>query len=269
MMGSGAVDIGYVELALASFLMLVSGVVSYKLELGQTKDIVISSVRCFIQLLAAGILLKLLFEWQTWWLVMLVLALMLVAATQIAVSRVKNRIPGLTFGVFMSLAVSSLAVGFIVVEGVIHAEPWYSARQMIPIAGMIIGNALSAVAVAIDRLLSDLDARSDEMFALIALGATPREAASASLKAAVGAGMTPVLATMSAAGVVTIPGMMGGQILAGADPVTAAKYQVVVMLMLSAANTLAIVMVCFYSYRKRFSDTGYYLDQGIREKPVH
>jgi putative ABC transport system permease protein len=261
---AGLVDIGYLELAAASLLMVIAGLVSYVLELGQLKNILISLVRCFIQLLAAGFILRLLFDWQTWWLVLLLLLFMLFAATQIATSRIKNKIPGLYMGVFLSLSISSLAVGFLVVEAIIHADPWYNARQLIPIAGMVIGNAMSAIAVATDRLFYDLDARADEMFSLIALGATRREAAFASLKSAIGAGMLPILATMSAAGVVTIPGMMSGQILAGADPFMAAKYQIVVILMLSAANTMAIVMACFYSYRKRFSSTGYYLDKGIR-----
>ena len=129
---------------------------------------------------------------------------------------------------------------------------------------MIMGNAMAAVAVAIDRLFADMDARAPEMFSLVALGATPHEAAAPSLKAAIGAGMTPVLAHMSAAGIVTFPGMMTGQLLAGADPLAAAKYQIVVMLMLSAANTIAIVMASYLTYRKRFAPDGYYLDKGLR-----
>lgn len=264
-MSAGVVDIGYVELFAASALMLVAGLVSWRLELGQTKRIAVSAVRCFAQLLACGFLLMLLFEHQTWWLVAIVLAVMVLAATQIAISRVKSQIKGLWVPVFLSLFTSSVAVGLVVAEGVIHADPWYSARQLVPIAGMIIGNAMSATAVAIDRLFADLDSRADEMFSLVALGATAKEAALPSLKAAIGAGMTPVLATMSAAGIVTIPGMMSGQLLAGADPVAAAKYQIVVMLMLSAANTVAIVMACYLTYRKQFSDEEYYLDKGIRE----
>ena len=263
-MTDGVVDIGYVELFSASALMLVAGLVSWKLELGQTRRIAVSSVRCCVQLLAAGFLLAYLFEFQTWWLVLLVLAAMVIAATQIATSRVKSRIPGLVPAVFVSLFVSSTAIGLIVVEGVVHAEPWYNARQLVPIVGMIMGNAMAAVAVAIDRLFADMDARAPEMFSLVALGATPHEAAAPSLKAAIGAGMTPVLANMSAAGIVTFPGMMTGQLLAGADPLAAAKYQIVVMLMLSAANTIAIVMASYLTYRKRFAPDGYYLDKGLR-----
>lgn len=264
-MSGGVVEIGYLELFAASALMLIAGFVSFKLELEQTKRIVISTIRCFIQLLAVGFLLTYLFQYQTWWMVLLVVAFMVIAATQIATSRINTSVPGLIPMVFISIFTSSVFIGFIVVEGIVQADPWYHAQQVIPIIGMVVGNAMSATAVAIDRLFADMDSRENEMFSLIALGATPREAAYPSLKAAIGAGMTPVLATMSAAGIVTIPGMMAGQILAGADPVAAAKYQIVVMLMLSAANTLAIVMVCFLSYRKRFSSDGYYLDKGIRE----
>ncbi|MEA5019530.1 MAG: iron export ABC transporter permease subunit FetB [Gordonibacter sp.] len=263
-MSGGVVDIGYVELFAASALMLVAGLVSWKLELGQTRRIVVSAVRAFVQLLAAGVVLVFLFRYQTWWLVLLVLGIMVLAATQIATARVKSSIKGLWPAVFVSLFASSMAVAFVVVEGVIHADPWYSARELIPIAGMIIGNAMSATAVAVDRLFSDMDSRSGEMFTLVALGATAKEAAFPSLKAAIGAGMTPILASMSAAGIVTIPGMMSGQLLAGADPLSAAKYQIVVMLMLSAANTVAIVLACYLTYRKRFSSDGYYLDKGIR-----
>lgn len=261
----GVVDIGYIELFAATALMLIAGVISFKLELGQTKRIVVSTVRCFIQLLAVGFLLKYLFEYQSWWIVSIVVIIMVIAATQIATSRVRDSVPGLFPLVLVSVSISSISIGLLVVEGIIHADPWYNAQQLVPIIGMVIGNVMSAVAVAIDRLFADMDSRDDEIFSLVALGATPREAAFPSIKAAIGAGITPTLATMSAAGIVTIPGMMSGQILAGADPLTAAKYQIVVLLMISAASAIAIVTVCFLTYRKRFSSLGFYLDKGIRD----
>ncbi len=263
-MEGGVIDIGYPQLFAASALMLVAGIVSWKLELGQEKSIAVAAVRAFVQLLAMGFLLVYLFRYQSWWLVSLVLLAMALCAAQIAVSRVKHRVSGLWLPVFATLLASSMTIAFIVVEGVIQPDPWYSARQLVPIAGMALGNTMSATAVAIDRLFADLDGRSDEMFALVALGATPREAAFPSIKAAVGAGILPTLATMCAAGIVQIPGMMSGQILAGADPVVAAKYQIVVLLMMSAATTLAIVMISLLTFRKRFSKEGYFLDAGLR-----
>ncbi len=263
-MEGGVIDIGTVELFAASALMLVAGVVSWRLALGQERSIAIATVRAFVQLLAMGFLLVYLFRYQSWWLVLAVLLAMALCATQIAASRVKQKVRGLHLPIFATLLSSSMVIAFVVVEGVIQPDPWYSARQLVPIAGMALGNTMSATAVAIDRLFADLDSRSDEMFALVALGATPREAAFPSIKAAVGAGILPTLATMCAAGIVQIPGMMSGQILAGADPVEAAKYQIVVLLMMSAATTLAIVLICFLTFRRRFSREGYYLDAGIR-----
>ena len=264
-MTGGVVNIGYVELIGASLLMLVAGIVSWRLRLGQTRRIAVSTVRAFVQLLAMGLLLVYLFRYQTWWLVGLVLIVMCVAATQIAVGRTKNVARGLWADTFLSITASSLVIAFIVVECVIRADPWYSAQQLIPISGMILGNTLASAAVAIDRLFASMDSRANEIYMMVALGATPREAAFPSIKAAVGAGMTPQLATLSAAGIVQIPGMMSGQILAGADPIIAAKYQIVVLLMISAATTLAIVMICFLAYKKRFAAEGYYLAPPLRD----
>lgn len=264
---SGAVEIGWVELACASAFMLVAGLISWRFELGQEKRVAVATLRCFLQLLACGLMLGYLFDLQRWWLVALVVLGMALAATQIATGRVKSSVKGLALPVFLSIFLSSTAAMLAVVEGVIHADPWFDARTVIPITGMVMGNAMSSVAVAIDRLFADLDSRADEMEALVALGATPWEAALPSVKASVAAGMTPTLATMSAAGIVSIPGMMSGQILAGADPLGAAKYQIVVLMMITAANTVAIILACLLVYRRRFAQEGYYLEPGLRRGP--
>lgn len=265
-MSGGVVNIGYPELIGAALLMVVDAVISWRLRLGLEKRIAIASVRCFVQLLALGFILVYVFQFQSWPLVVLIMVIMGLNATQIATGRIRHSVKGLWPNIFVSIFVSSLIMALLVVDGIIHAEPWYHAQQMIPIAGMVTGNTLSSVAVAIERLFSDMDSRSGEIYTMIALGATPKEAAFPSIKTAIGAGMTPLLATMSAAGVVQIPGMMSGQILAGADPIIAAKYQIVVLLMISAATTISIVMACYLSYRKRFSEDGYYLEPGLRDE---
>lgn len=192
-MTGGVVNIGYVELVGASLLMLVAGIVSWRMGLGQTRRIAVSTVRAFLQLLAMGLLLGYLFKYQTWWLVCLVLLGMCIAATQIATGRTNKVVRGLWADVFLSITVSSMVIAFIVVEGIIHADPWYNAMQLVPISGMILGNTLAAAAVATDRLFASMDSRANEIYMMVALGATPREAAFPSIKAAVGAGMTPLL----------------------------------------------------------------------------
>lgn len=264
-MTGGVVDIGYPELLMAVALMGVDLVVSWRLRLGLVRSIAMSTVRLLVQLLALGLVLGYLFRYQTVWWVALAVAVMSLAATQIACDRTRKTVRGIAPSVFVSIFVPSVSVALVVVDGVIGAQPWWNAQQFVPILGMVMGNALSSVSVAIERLFSSMDARSQEMYTMVALGATPREAAFPSIKAAVGAGMTPELARLSAAGIVQIPGMMSGQILAGADPVIAAKYQIVVLLMISAATTLSIVMMCFLAYKKRFAAEGYYLDAALRD----
>ncbi len=125
-MTGGVVNIGYVELVGASLLMLVAGIVSWRMGLGQTRRIAVSTVRAFLQLLAMGLLLGYLFKYQTWWLVCLVLLGMCIAATQIATGRTNKVVRGLWADVFLSITVSSMVIAFIVVEGIIHADPWYN-----------------------------------------------------------------------------------------------------------------------------------------------
>ena len=262
---AGVPDIGALELAVAAAFMLVAGVISWRLELGLGRRLAVSATRLFVQLLACGFVLQYLFSWQTWWLVCLVFALMALSAARISTQRVRHAVEGLFGNVYLSLLVSSLTVTLVVTQLVLHAQPWFSAQQVVPVLGMILGNGMSATAVAVERLFSDLDARADEVETLVALGATPREAAQPSLRAAIAAGLTPNLSVMAASGVVTLPGMMSGQILAGLDPLVAAKYQIVVMLMLNAGNAIAVTVACFRVYRRRFADEGYYLSRALRD----
>ena len=258
-------DIGVLEMAIACAFILVAGIISWKLELGLGRRLAVSATRLVLQLLACGFVLQYVFAWQSWWLVMLVFVGMALMATRISTQRVRSAVEGLFGNVFLSLFVSSATVTLAVTQLVLHADPWYNAQQTIPMLGMILGNGLSATAVAVERLFTDMDMRTDEIETLVALGATPREAAHPSLRAAITAGLTPNLATMAAAGVVTIPGMMSGQLLAGMSPFVAAKYQILVLLMLNAGNAIAVTVACFRIYRRRFSDEGFYLSRALRD----
>ena len=163
------------------------------------------------------------------------------------------------------MAVTGVTVTFAVTGLVIGAEPWYSPRYVIPIAGMVLGNSMTGIALSLERVFADLDARSDEVRAMTALGASPWEAAHPSIRTALRAGLIPTINSMAAAGIVFIPGMMTGQILAGADPLEATKYQIVVMLMVSAAEIVGAVLAVLMSYRRRFSPDGVFLEKGLRE----
>src|SRR3569623_2692060 len=116
--------------------------------------------------------------------------------------------------------------------GLLRVEPWYSPQYAIPLLGMILGNTLNGISLGLDRLGGELSGRRAPVEALLALGATRWEAARGPIRQAVRTGLIPTINAMMVVGIVSLPGMMTGQILAGADPVEAVKYQIVMMFLI-------------------------------------
>ncbi|MFA5843860.1 MAG: iron export ABC transporter permease subunit FetB [Coriobacteriia bacterium] len=262
---SGVVPIGWFELALATGFIVVTGALSFALSLGLVKDLAFATVRTYAQLLALGLVLRWVFRFQTWWIVVGLMLLMTLAAARIILKRAPDAPPGLFGSAAASMALTGFIVTFAVTALVIRVPVWYDARTVVPIAGMVLGNSMTGIALALERVFADLDARAGEVLALTALGATPWEAAHGSVRTALRAGLIPTVNAMAAVGIVFIPGMMTGQILAGADPLEATKYQIVVMLMVSTATAVGSMSAVLLSYRRRFTPDGVYLERGLRE----
>ncbi len=258
------VEIGWIELVLATGFMLLVGGASLALGLGLVKDLGIATLRTYLQLLALGFVLRWVFGVGEWWIVIAMVGLMTAAAAAIIVRRSPDAPPGILGSSFLSMALTGFIVTFAVTGLIVRVPTWYEARYVIPIAGMVLGNSMNGIALALERVFADLDARAEDILALTALGATPWEAARSSVRAALRAGLIPTINAMAAAGIVFIPGMMTGQVLAGADPVAATKYQIVVMLMVSAATAMGSVLAVLLSYRRRFTAEGVYLERGFR-----
>jgi putative ABC transport system permease protein len=151
------------------------------------------------------------------------------------------------------MLISYFAVSVTVTGVVVGADPWWSPQYFIPLAGMIIGNSMSALAIGLDRLFSDLAAKRDIVEMKLAHGATYVEASESIVRDAIKAGMIPSINSMMGVGIVFLPGMMTGQILAGADPITAIEYQIVVMLMLVASAAIGTVVVVLLARRRCFT----------------
>jgi putative ABC transport system permease protein len=263
-LAGGVVAIGWPQLLLASGFIVVTGALAVWMQLGVTRDLAVATVRTYVQLLLLGLVLRWVFAANEWWLVIGILVVMTITAAQIILKRAPDAPSGLFLAAATSMAVTGITVTFAVTGLVIGAEPWYSPRYVIPIAGMVLGNSMTGIALSLERVFADLDARSDEVRAMVALGASPWEAAHPSVRASLRAGLIPAINSMAAAGIVFIPGMMTGQILAGADPLEATKYQIVVMLMVAAAEIIGAVVAVLMSYHRRFTADGIYLDKGLR-----
>jgi len=246
--------IGVGQLAFATLLIVFCGVISMMLQLKLEKQLAIGAVRTILQLLIVGYVLKFVFKMESPYIVVLLTLVMVGFATQAAVGRSKLAYPGIKMQSFLTLTASGLLTSFVVTSAVVQVHPWYGPQYLIPLMGMILGNSLTGISIALDQLLTDLTDRANLIEMELAHGASAWEAARAPLHDAVRRGMIPTINGMMVVGIVSLPGMMTGQILAGSDPVEAVKYQIVVMFMLSAATALGCMMITLLAYRKLFND---------------
>jgi putative ABC transport system permease protein len=241
--GAGSVlDLSVWQVGLALLLVGIVIGISVRQGLGLGSDLVIGSARAVVQLYVVGLILTAVFAAARWYWVLLILAVMTAVATQAAASRLRKPIPG-GYGIAgIALTVSTAATLAYVIGVVVQVRPWYEPQYIIPIAGMILGNAMTSAALAGDRLQGDLRTRSDEVEAMLALGFSGREAVQPMARAALRAAMIPTVNGMMTVGLVQLPGMMTGQILAGSSPLLAIKYQLVVIFMLAVATALASML---------------------------
>lgn len=264
MSDAGVIAIGWPQLLLATGFVLLVGVLSIRLSLDLERDLAVATLRTYVQLALLGFVLRWVFGVDSVWLVLGIVALMVLMAAWTILRRSPDAPRGLFGTTTAAMTLTGFTVTFAVTGLVVQVDPWYDARYVITIAGMVLGNSMTGIALALERVFADLDARSDDVLALVALGATPWEAAHESVRTALRAGLIPTINSMAAVGIVFIPGMMAGQILAGADPVMATAYQIVVMLMVSAATAIGSVTAVLLSYRRRFSPDGVFLEKGFR-----
>jgi len=164
------------------------------------------------------------------------------------------------------LAVSGALTTTVVTQAVIGVRPWYEPQYVIPLAGMVLGNALNGISLCLDQLLETLDERRELIETALALGATSWEAARDVLRDAVRTGMIPNINSMSVAGIVALPGMMTGQILAGSDPVQAVAYQIVVMFMIAAATSLGCMIIALLTFARMFNRSHQLLSEDIVQR---
>ena len=251
---NGAIPIGDFQLLFAVILIIAAGAISALLRLGLLRSLLWGTVRTVVQLLILGQILVLLFSMERWWVVLAVVALMCLFAAHTARSRAPHAVGYSMRYAYLSLFTTTVLVAVTVLALIVRADPWWSPRVAIPIAGMILGNSMNGIALALDRLFSETRSRAGEIEGLLALGASPWEAVRDPLRASLRAGMTPILNSLKAVGLVFIPGMMTGQILGGADPLTAVRYQIVVMLMIAAAVALGGLILVGLYYKRLFTD---------------
>ncbi len=235
-MTGSLIAIGPLQLAVAAVLVVAAGAISVVLRIGLERRLAVAAVRTVVQLGLIGLILERVFALEAPVLVVLLVLVMTMFAAREAVARSHRRYGWIWLDAWLAMAGSCLVVGGVVTQVVVGVRPWYDPQYVIPLLGMILGNSLNGIALCLDRFLEHLAVRSAEVELVLAFGATRREALAEPLRAAVRTGMVPIINAMAAAGIVSLPGMMTGQILAGAPPLQAVAYQIVVMFMIAAAS---------------------------------
>ncbi len=194
--------------------------------------------RMLIQLILIGYVLTYIFASDSPYLIVLILSVMLVAASIIALRPLQKQQKHIYLYSFISIVVGGIFTLLMVIFGVLDLNPWYEARFLIPLAGMIFANSMNAVSISAERFENESQRGSDYI-----------EARATSYKAA----LIPIINSLFAVGLVSLPGMMTGQILSGIDPLIAVRYQMMVMLMIlgSAGISVAIYLILMKREEKK------------------
>lgn len=243
-----AVDLSPFDLALAAVLVLANAAASVALRLGLGKQILLAAVRATVQLAVLGTVLAWVFQSEGPWVVVPWMLAMGVVAGIEAVRRTSRRVRGAYLASIAVMVSSSMLVTVYGTAVVLEAPgPWYAPRYAIPLVGMILGNTLNGISLGLETALEGFDQDRERIEMLLAHGATRREASLGVIRRAVRRGLVPILNSMVAVGLISIPGMMTGQILAGEDPAVAARYQLFILFAIAggvALGTVGIVLVC-------------------------
>jgi putative ABC transport system permease protein len=241
------------HLLMSSWLLLLILAAVRLFRLGLEREYLIASARTVVQLLLLGTALGFIFDHASAPLVLAVIAMFVTVSAVTAVGRTDRRVPGLLWNAAASLTASAGLLTILVTAFVIQVAPWWTPQYLIPLAGMIISNSMNAAALAIERLRAELSLRRGEVEELLALGASARQAIDAPARAAMRAALRPNLNQMYVVGLVSIPGTMTGQIIAGLPPGGAARYQILVMLLWNAGAAATCVLLVWLSYPRFFT----------------
>ncbi|MFK3974260.1 ABC transporter permease [Pseudomonas sp. NPDC087358] len=246
-------NLSFIDLSIAAALILINGALSLILKLDLERRLLWAAVRTVVQLLAVGYLLGWVFAYAYWYVVLPLMCLMTLIAGVSAAGRGKRTYAGQLLDSVVSVWSSSWLVAAIGLFVIIRIHPWYEPQYAIPILGMILGNTLTAVSLGIERMTQELMSGRNTIEMILALGGTRWEAAQTSARQAVRAGMMPTLNQMTVVGIVSLPGMMTGQVLAGENPVDAVRYQIMIMFLIAAGSALGTVCAVMLTLRRLFS----------------
>ncbi|MEC4728072.1 ABC transporter permease [Shewanella sp. D64] len=254
-MGS-SIDITWWQLAVFMSVLIIPFAINVKLKLHLGREIFVSIVRMICQLILVGLYLEFLFSLDSLWINIIWLSIMILIGASAIVTSAKLPRRVLYFPVLVGLIIGVVPMMLILLLLLLKPQPVYNAQYLIPLAGMLLGNSLSGNIVALQRLFTAFDEKKMEYEGVLALGGQPYQAAFPFLQSALSQSLAPILASMTSMGLVTLPGMMTGQILGGSDPMLAVKYQLIILVAIFVTLSVSVTSSLILSINRSITHTG-------------
>ena len=242
-MNSDYISLGYWDVALAAIFLLANGALSLVLRLAVERKLAIAAIRMVVQLFLVGLVLKTVFTLASPWLTLAIALAMAAMAGREIRARQQRRLSG-AWSYGLGTGAMMLAGMIVTVTGLvtqIGPDPWWTPRYALPLFGMILGNTMNGISLALDTLTTTVHRERLAIEAQLLLGHTRWQAMTPSTRTALRAGFMPIINAMAATGIISLPGMMTGQILAGVDPPEAVKYQILIMFLIGGATGLGVL----------------------------
>lgn len=241
------------QLALALGMMAIAIALSAWQKLGLEWNLALAAGRSILQLLVLGYVIALAFEVNNPWLGLCVVAVMLIVTAIVTRNRISQKIPRLVPIVGASLLIGAALTLVYTSLLVMQPRSWLDPRYLIPLTGIILGNAMNGAAIAGERLVNALNANPLEIETHLSLGATTEQAIAPYRRDAIRAGLLPTLNTATIIGLSTVPTFMAAQLLGGVPPLTATAYQLVVLFMIILSTLISILLVTYGICRQHFT----------------
>ncbi len=246
------IPLNNIDLAIASGLVLLNAILSLLLHLQLERQLLIATLRMVVQLIFIGLVLKVLFALVSpWWTGLAALLMILFAGREIWARQERRLVGFWSYGLgtgCMLLAASLVTLFALTTQ--IRPQPWYDPRYALPLLGMILGNTMTGISLGLHTLSTGLVRDRDAVEAQLMLGATRWQATLPAVRTALRSALMPIVNSMAATGLVFLPGMMTGQILAGAEPMLAVRYQMLIMFLIAGGTGLgALSAVLGGAYR--------------------
>lgn len=242
------------DLSLSAILILVLAGLTHRWRLGLTRPLLINALRMTVQLIIVGFVLKFVFALSNLLFIGLIALFMVAVAGREVVSRQKRPLKGwwsYSIGA-SSMFVSSFSVTLFGLLAVVGPIPWYKPQYAIPLLGMVLGNTMNGISITIDRLLQTTWDQRAVIEQRLILGVGCRDALFEITRDSLRSGMIPVINSMATAGIVSLPGMMTGQILSGTPPVQAVKYQILIWFLIAAASGFGMLIAISMTTKRLF-----------------